>query len=52
MVIVVAAGALKTHTQQSLDHVSTQMETQVKKINYEGTSAVAPVSGDTGNVGG
>jgi Flp pilus assembly pilin Flp len=41
VVIVVAGNALKNSTQNSLNHVSAQMETQVKKINYQG-EAVTP----------
>lgn len=43
VVIVVAGAALKTHTQQSLDSVTNEMETQAKKISY---SATPPGGGD------
>ncbi|MCX5697932.1 MAG: hypothetical protein NTU54_08225 [Candidatus Omnitrophica bacterium] len=34
VVIIVAGGMLKTHTQNSLESVTKQMEVQVNKIDY------------------
>jgi Flp pilus assembly pilin Flp len=50
VVIVVAGNALKNSTQNSLNHVSAQMETQVKKVNYQG-AAVAPTAPPEADVG-
>ncbi len=45
VVIVVAGLGLKNTTQNSLNHVSEQMEIQVQKINYGVAAPAAPGTG-------